>query len=1023
MLEKTLSKIQSLSLKGKIIIFLLLFVHSFAWVLFRNPVYMDTMAYIFPTDDIGDARVYWGIRNGYNTLMAEHIPKTVFYQKLEVNANSKIIIESKTNDLFFESIEIENGISFHCVEGDIIRYEYGDEIVKILELPKTEGIQLLTVQNGIKAELYFSSIQLFFKKQLLNRDIATTFPFYLAYTADGNIAFDKSIPNNNLYDVSFEKRQGLENYYLDPAMPHYISNSFKRSFDFPFGHSKLLAGMSLLASFILTCFLFIVPYNIFKTFLSNETNKLLFIGLGFYLFFLWLLFRHTIYSADKGVLQNVIDLTYTNLDSNLYMINEYVFYLIGYSSRTFLALLQLCIIVYNYEKILSKYLLSNLAKAFKYIFILLPLLSPYIILTTVNSSMNSTALLWIILAILYFAMYNYFRSKKYIAASLICLFIGIAYKIDYLIFSVPFLIYSLVKQRTAKNYMITGLFGLGIIMFSFITGYNNNRTELFENGKFSLIKTSYKYNEMENEIRIWPGNLPYLPASSHSNVVADLPHKHNIYKWSNYFLTKTNSNIFNLLLPNLSIIALFLVSILFFRRLKFSALLNITFLIYVLFIVISAPIKNVEYLYIIYYYSIFAYGLIICETLKSGLIKKKFFVPANVVFIVLVFLVIYSHIHFGSADRNNLINTGQFPNIRRYIYTIILFLFLYINISFFKKKLFIICIKWKSTSGNHTGQAYDAKQIARKNGNFSHVINIYHLINFKDYSFFFQHLYKIIACYLTFVASKNDVLYLTEYFHHGSVLDHIYFAKRLHGRLKIIAMAHLIPQWIEDNYSKEKILEYSSYVDKLLVLGNSLRNFYLYKGVSSKKVIFVSLYVDNNYYGNIERKRKENKSLHAVIIGNMLRKHDEIIQIISLTPNIQYHVFSGREKLSIGCFDKFKNVIPHGEVKERELRSILHNSDISLNVMYDTVGSNVIVTSIASGLAMLCSDVGSIRDYVQPDSGILFNYVHEAVDALNQLDNDRGLLLEFQKKSLKKAKEIDINNFVNWLHNNIINEL
>ena len=45
------------------------------------------------------------------------------------------------------------------------------------------------------------------------------------------------------------------------------------------------------------------------------------------------------------------------------------------------------------------------------------------------------------------------------------------------------------------------------------------------------------------------------------------------------------------------------------------------------------------------------------------------------------------------------------------------------------------------------------------------------------------------------------------------------------------------------------------------------------------------------------------------------------------------------------------------------MQHYMNDSDISLNVMKDTIGSNVICTSMATGLAMVVSDVGSIRDY------------------------------------------------------------
>jgi glycosyltransferase involved in cell wall biosynthesis len=152
----------------------------------------------------------------------------------------------------------------------------------------------------------------------------------------------------------------------------------------------------------------------------------------------------------------------------------------------------------------------------------------------------------------------------------------------------------------------------------------------------------------------------------------------------------------------------------------------------------------------------------------------------------------------------------------------------------------------------------------------------------------------------------------------------------------------------------------------------------------------------------------------------MLRNYDEIVSIIALSPEIHFHIFVGRGNILIDRYKDFPNVTIHVNIKETKLRAILHSSDISLNVMQYTVGSNAIVTAIASGLAMVCSDVGSIRDYVSPESGILFNSIGEAVEALNRLNNDRELLYALQKKSLVKAEELDIKIFPDWWHRDLI---
>ena len=80
--------------------------------------------------------------------------------------------------------------------------------------------------------------------------------------------------------------------------------------------------------------------------------------------------------------------------------------------------------------------------------------------------------------------------------------------------------------------------------------------------------------------------------------------------------------------------------------------------------------------------------------------------------------------------------------------------------------------------------------------------------------------------------------------------------------------------------------------------------------------------------------------------------------------------------------------------------------------MNDTIGSNVIVTSMAMGLAMICSDVGSIRDYCDEDNCIFCdNNVKSFSNAVNSLVTDKIRLAKYKESSINNSKEINISNF------------
>lgn len=94
-----------------------------------------------------------------------------------------------------------------------------------------------------------------------------------------------------------------------------------------------------------------------------------------------------------------------------------------------------------------------------------------------------------------------------------------------------------------------------------------------------------------------------------------------------------------------------------------------------------------------------------------------------------------------------------------------------------------------------------------------------------------------------------------------------------------------------------------------------------------------------------------------------------------------------------------------------ELRQLMRECPVSLNVMKDTIGSNVIVTSMAMGQAMVCSDVGSIRDYCDDSNCIFCVTLQDFSSALRHLKNDKAALLNMRESSLKKSEHFMLRNF------------
>ena len=139
-------------------------------------------------------------------------------------------------------------------------------------------------------------------------------------------------------------------------------------------------------------------------------------------------------------------------------------------------------------------------------------------------------------------------------------------------------------------------------------------------------------------------------------------------------------------------------------------------------------------------------------------------------------------------------------------------------------------------------------------------------------------------------------------------------------------------------------------------------------------------------------------------------------KIVTTNSNVDFTICQGMYDMSY-IFKHQNNVTLIPFVKEEELRCKMNEADISLNVMEDTIGSNVIVTSLAMGLAMICSDVGSIRDYCDESNTIFCqnNDVSQFSDAITILSQNRNKLAAMQKSAIQKSKLLTIERFAQEL--------
>lgn len=262
---------------------------------------------------------------------------------------------------------------------------------------------------------------------------------------------------------------------------------------------------------------------------------------------------------------------------------------------------------------------------------------------------------------------------------------------------------------------------------------------------------------------------------------------------------------------------------------------------------------------------------------------------------------------------------------------------------------------------------------------------------------------------------EGDEIFLMEYL----LLDvpqyqlAIYIRKRF-PHIRIYALSHLTVTDLS-KYDTKVIKEWSAPIDKMLTLGSSLSHYLESCGILKSKISTGFHYVDDAYYKRKTPITVNNKRIKIITMGAMKRNYTLLSDIVHCCPSVDWIICRGRHEEIDSLFRRCNNVSFKGYLAESELRDEMESADISINVMEDTIGSNVITTSMSMGLAMIVSDVGSIRDYCSEENTIFCkNSTDSFVNAVRLLCDNRELLTRMKINSNIISRKFTIDNIDKW---------
>lgn len=353
---------------------------------------------------------------------------------------------------------------------------------------------------------------------------------------------------------------------------------------------------------------------------------------------------------------------------------------------------------------------------------------------------------------------------------------------------------------------------------------------------------------------------------------------------------------------------------------------------------------------------------------------------------------------------------------------------------------YLIVQDWQSTHGNHAGMKHMCDLlVAKYHGEYEMYVKecpklwkspktLVEKIRWHIYDKYVKRRYinktyqkeYLELCKPMFSKLKDgDEVFLLEYMiPWASQYELACYIRKKNPNVRIYALSHLTCKFFDGMTANDPdmIHKWAKPVDKLLTLGSSLSSYFEKAGLPKDKISTGFHYVDSEYYHKMTE-IEVHTPLRVIMMGALQRDYGMLSEIVKRCPNVHWIICRGRKNVD-GLFPKTTNVELMGFLEEDELRHQMDIADVSLNIMEDTVGSNVITTSMAMNLAIVVSDVGSIRDYLDEKKSVLVsNNINSISLAIQRLVQKPECVLEMKKSMSQKSEKLSVEYVNRWFSN------
>ena len=233
----------------------------------------------------------------------------------------------------------------------------------------------------------------------------------------------------------------------------------------------------------------------------------------------------------------------------------------------------------------------------------------------------------------------------------------------------------------------------------------------------------------------------------------------------------------------------------------------------------------------------------------------------------------------------------------------------------------------------------------------------------------------------------------------------------------IVATFHL-PTWrVMERFKKRQLHELRRLDGAIVVSTAQLPAFYEWLG--EDKVVYIPHGVDVHVF-HPSSSRVGDEVLRLLFVGSHMRDFALAHRVIDrcMADRMKVHFDIVTHPSYFSHFTGCEGTTLRSAISEEELVSLYQSADATFLPVTDATANNAVLESLACGTPIITSDVGGMRDYVDPSTGWLLppNDTDAAIDLIQQLSHSRSALVHKREAARKQAERFSWEQVVQECH-------